>query len=344
MVFAGGGFRFGAYLGMYAAAVDAEKKPDILLASCGGAIAAAIIHALPDDSARKAWLCSPAMYDYSKQARSTPHAALHRVLLRALQRRFSKHKQAIIPDLFSEYLFEPPAAAIPLPPVNAYPDQPALAIIGAKILFAPAEVGHARAARELFAETVFADQRVHDLLRFGTAAVTQDLSQVSSIAADLCFESVYPLASAVLISTADVIYFPAVSHLGQFYSGGAVDLFPIEIAKQLATEIIMELKAPLDQSFAQPAWRSVYGIDGNARLREVQQNHAKIGNDVWIDTRDIRLQLRTEQVQKRMDWRTGRIRLVAAKTHVEFVAQMQAQWRYGYQRATAAFAKQRASS
>jgi predicted acylesterase/phospholipase RssA len=44
MVMGGGGFRFGIYIGMYAALRQAGKAPDVLLASCGGAIAAAIIH------------------------------------------------------------------------------------------------------------------------------------------------------------------------------------------------------------------------------------------------------------------------------------------------------------
>jgi hypothetical protein len=48
MVMGGGGFRFGIYIGMYAALRQAGKAPDVLLASCGGAIAAAIIHNLPD--------------------------------------------------------------------------------------------------------------------------------------------------------------------------------------------------------------------------------------------------------------------------------------------------------
>lgn len=340
MVFAGGGFRFGAYLGLYAAACDAGKKPDILLASCGGAIAAALIHALPNDQVRKAWLCSPSMYDYCRAAVSTPHAALHRVLMRAAQRRFSKRLAPIIPDLFSDYMFEPPSTPMPLPPAASYADQPALAIIGAKALFAPGDVGRERGARKLFEETVFAGARVHGLLNGETAALAQNPWQESTIAQRLSLESVYPLASTVLISTADVIYFPTVAHLGKHYSGGAIDLFPIEIAKLLATEIIMELKAPLDQNFALPAWRNVYGIDGDARLRQVQQQFS----DVWIDTRDIRLKLRHAQVQKRLDWRTGRISLVAAKTHAEFVAQMHAQWHYGYECGAAAFAKQSAKS
>ena len=58
MVLSGGGFRFGIYLGMYAAARDAGRAPDLVLASCGGAIAAAVIHTLPDPAAQKAWLAS----------------------------------------------------------------------------------------------------------------------------------------------------------------------------------------------------------------------------------------------------------------------------------------------
>ena len=340
MVFAGGGFRFGAYLGMYAAACDAGKKPDVLLASCGGAIAAALIHALPDDSTRQAWLCSPAMYDYCRAAVSTPHAALHRVLMRAAQRRFSKHLAPIIPDLFSEYMFEPPRFRIPLPPIVPYAAQPALAIIGAKVLFAPSDVGQVRGTRKLFAETVFACEHVQRLLAGETSALAQAPWHASSIAPSLSLESVCPLASTVLISTADVVYFPVVSHLGQRYSGGAIDLFPIEIAKRLAIEIIMEIKSPLDQNFAIPAWRSVYGIDGNARLHQVQQGFS----DVWIDTSDTRQKLRHAQVQKKLDWRTGRITLVAPKTYTDFVTHMQAQWQYGYECGTAAFAKQRANN
>ena len=77
---------------------------------------------------------------------------------------------------------------------------------------------------------------------------------------------------------------------------------------------------------------------------DAASNCANGGGDVWIDTRDIRQRLRTDQVQKKFDWRSGRISLVAPKTHADFIAQMQAQWHYGYQCATAAFAKHRANS
>ena len=75
MVMAGGGFRFGIYLGLYAAARDAGQAPDLVLASCGGAIAAALIHREPDVARQKAWLASPEMYNFWAGITPAPMAA-----------------------------------------------------------------------------------------------------------------------------------------------------------------------------------------------------------------------------------------------------------------------------
>src|SRR5450830_750930 len=89
MVLGGGGFRFGIYIGMYAALRQADKAPDVLLASCGGAIAATIIHNLPDPQAQRAWLASPEMYAFWCSLKSTRRAALAGSLLRAAKRKLS---------------------------------------------------------------------------------------------------------------------------------------------------------------------------------------------------------------------------------------------------------------
>ena len=112
MVMAGGGFRFGIYLGMYAAACEAGRPPDLLLASCGGAMAAAIIHSLPDDRQRKAWLTSPQMYAFCCQLKPSYRSGIVPVFAQALQRKLSTKRAPLIPDLFNNYLFEIP---LPLP-------------------------------------------------------------------------------------------------------------------------------------------------------------------------------------------------------------------------------------
>jgi predicted acylesterase/phospholipase RssA len=101
MVLAGGGFRFAYYLGMHAAAVETGNKPDLLLASCGGAIAAAVIQALPDDRQRKAWAASPALYRYLSNVESTAQAAILPAFAGAVRRRLQGGRAAIIPDLFN---------------------------------------------------------------------------------------------------------------------------------------------------------------------------------------------------------------------------------------------------
>lgn len=54
-VFSGGGTRYALYLGMYAAMQHYGVKPDLLIAACGGSIAANIINSFATDEQRKAF-------------------------------------------------------------------------------------------------------------------------------------------------------------------------------------------------------------------------------------------------------------------------------------------------
>src|SRR5471030_615973 len=121
MVMAGGGFRFGIYLGMFEALRQAGRAPDVILASCGGAIAATIIRNLPDDEQRRAWLTSPDMYRFWCGLKSTQRAKLTATLLSAARRKLARAKAPVIPDLFEDYLFEIPTQ-LPFPPLTGTPE------------------------------------------------------------------------------------------------------------------------------------------------------------------------------------------------------------------------------
>lgn len=329
MVMAGGGFRFGYYLGIYAAACQRNKAPDLLLASCGGAIAAAIIQVLPDDAERKAWLSSYEMYAFWCQLRSARHATLTQSFISAFRRRYFMRSVKIISDLFHDYLFEIPAV-LPLPPnaLHSVGKTPALGIIGGKLLYEKHEVGQRRGARKLFAETLFCNDRTGSLLVGMSSALGEIPGQDNAIAPHIITDSHMSLNDAVRISIADMFYFPCYSHVSGNYIGGVIDLFPLEIANRLADSVMMELKQPFDQAFAIPALRTVLGIDGNARLRHV---HAQFA-DTWIDTSDAHLILANQQIRKRLSWQHNQIRLDVPSTHAKYVAQIEAQWEYGYQR------------
>lgn len=330
LVLAGGGFRFGYYLGVHAAAEETGNAPDIVLASCGGAIAAAIIQALPDATARRAWAASSAMYEFLCAVQPTRYAAPRRALADIARRWLARTPIATVPDLFNDYLFDVPAA-LPLPPPGAA--VPALAIVGGRLLFQPHEAGTARAGRQLYEEIVFGPARAAALVA-GAAPAADSRWSSGAVAPRLATDSAMPVADAVRISVADMFYFRSHRHRGRDYTGGVIDLFPIELAQRLARRVTMERKAPFHRHLALPALRAVLGIDGAARLRHVHQQAA----DAWFDTGDVGTALRAHGIGKRIDWRRNRIVLAMPPTLAAYAEQVETQWQYGYRKGLAAFA------
>lgn len=329
MVLGGGGFRFSYYLGAYAAAVETNNAPDLLLATCGGAIAAAVIQSLPDDESRKAWVASPDMHDFLRNCRAADAATVRRVIRRAGRHWLLNAPAPQVPDLFHDYLFDLPEQ-MPLPPAVAIPAV-SVAIVGGKLLFRPDEVKQARAGRKLFVETVFGDPRTAALLTgMGAPASTAD----NAVSPALCVESGVSLADAVRVSISDMFYLPCFAIGTDHYMGGVIDLVPMEIAARLANRITAEHKAPFNQLFAIPAIRAVLGIDGNSRMREVRASPA----DTWIDTSDISAALKRNSIKKALSWKPPHVRLALPDTHEEYVRDVNMQWQYGYDRAIAAFA------
>ncbi len=334
MVMAGGGFRFGYYLGIYAAMRQQNKTPDLLLASCGGAIAAGIIQAFPDDAQRKAWICSPDMYQFWLQMRSSQQASIGRALTAALLRGLSTKSAYRIPDLFNDYLFEIPAE-LPAPPISCANEETDVAIIAGKLLFTEHELGQLRGARKLFAEIVFCTPRAAALLAGMQSPMSAEEGGGNAIAQDVLTDVTMPLAQAARASVSDMFYFRCHSYQGSHYIGGVIDLFPIEIANQLAEQVIMELKGPYDKLFSIPALRSVLGINGNQRLQHVLQQHA----DLWFDTSDMERALLENQIVKKIAWQRNRIELRMPSSYEAYVKMIESQWEYGFQRGLSAFSR-----
>lgn len=327
MVMGGGGFRFGIYIGMYAALRQAGKAPDVLLASCGGAIAAAIIHNLPDPEAQRAWLSSEKMYQFWCSLRATDNAALLGNLLAAARRKLSKASAPLIPDLFNDYLFEIPPE-LPFPPASGTP-QVDVAIIGGKLLFGPEDVGQRRGQRKLYAETVFCNQRAAAALQGMESPLNAPRWGEHAVAQQLLTDTSVPVTDAARISIADMVYFRSAQYRGEEYIGGVLDLFPVEIARALGDEVVMEFKEAFDQVFSIPAWRAVLGVDGNARLRYANSHLA----DLRIDSSDVSVVLAKQQLQQKLDWLRNRIELQMPPSYDIFIQHMRDQWQYGNERA-----------
>ena len=328
LVMAGGGFHFAYYLGIHAALCDADQRPDLLLASCGGAIAAALIQALPDDAQRKAWIASPQMYQFWRGLKSTPNARISHAFLSAMRRRFFGHNAKYIPNLFHDYMFEIPAY-LPLPVLSEKTVD--VAIVAGKLNYAENEVGQLRGQRKLFSEIIFCEQRAADLLHAFPVPLSDARYGDHAIDSTLLTDVTMQLADAVRASISDMFYFRCHSHGSEHYIGGVVDLFPLEVASHLAKSVVMELKDGYDETYGQPAIRTVLGFDGNRRLEHVLEQHA----DVWVDTSDMEQVFLHQRIYQKPIWYKNLIQIVTPASYEDFVRVIDAQWEFGYQRAMA---------
>jgi len=338
LVMAGGGFHFGYYLGIYAAMCESGRRPDVILASCGGAIAATIVQALPNDADRKAWLCTPQMYEFWRGLKSKQNARMTGAFVRAMKRRFFGHNAKYIPDLFNDYLFEIPEQ-LPLPVRAANTQHVDIAIVAGKLLYAENEVGQLRKSRKLFSETIFCEERAAALVSKLEAPLSSSQFGDTAVAPQLLTDVTMPIADAVRASIADMFYFRCHSHVSgnviNNYVGGVIDLFPIEVASHLAENVTMELKGFYDRTYGLPAVRTVLGFDGNQRLQHVLQQHA----DAWFNTSDMENYFFKQRIRQKVIWHKNKIDIVAPPTFDAYLKIIEAQWQYGYQRGLNSLAK-----
>jgi predicted acylesterase/phospholipase RssA len=337
LVMAGGGFHFGYYLGMHAALCESGRRPDLLLASCGGAIAAALIQALPDDAQRIAWLSSHDMYQFWRGLKSTPKARITHAFASAMRRRFSGHSARYIPDLFHDYMFDIPAQ-LPLPDLKEKTVD--VAIVAGKLNYSESEVGQLRGERKLFSEIIFCEQRAANLLDQFPVPLSDARFGDNAIDATLLTDVNMSLADAVRASISDMFYFRCHSVGSENYMGGVVDLFPIEVASHLAGSVVMELKGGYDKTYGLPAIRTVLGFDGNDRLEHVLDQHA----DVWVDTSDMEQVFLHQRTYQKLVWWQNRIRIVAPATYEDYVRMIEAQWEFGYKRGLAGVGRNTSAS
>ena len=269
MVLAGGGGQLGLHLGMHAAACEAGEAPDLLLGTCGGALVAALIHAEPDPARQLAWLAGPEMHRFWCRVRPRPGARLPSALRAAWQRALDRRPAPHLPDLRALALFE---AAGPWPSLSWRAGSGTDAVLlGARLLYDPAEAGQPRGARALFQAVAFGPEHACGLLSQALAATGAARHPGSAIAPE--WQAVpaasMALADALRISLTDMVYLPPAQAAGGLWLGGAVDLMPLELAARLADEVWAERKDTIPRWTMAPAWRAVLGIDAKRRQQEV---------------------------------------------------------------------------
>ncbi|MDD2182585.1 hypothetical protein OP500_04535 [Kingella sp. SNUBH-2017] len=342
LMMCGGGMRFGAYLGAYAALCERGRRPDALLASCGGGFAALTVALAPQPEDARRLLCSPAMHRVlmlacasSAPRRQTLFQAAWRWYLYRSPQRLARYLAAEGFDYLADELARLALFAL-ADGANAHnwldplfqaaggirADAPALLISAARL---ENENGRPRLRQLLFAPSAQAPlPAVPDC---ATAALSP------RIAAAVEIRPLKDWQAALYATISDMYYLaPLSAPEGGVYLGGVVDLLPIEQAAALAGTVYAEHKPPYARALALPAIARVLGFDAEARRQQAAAFAAPAGRILRLPFADIRTALRGHCPSRRFNLRSGRIEPQAVP-YAAFAAQMAAQWDYGYRRA-----------
>ncbi len=307
-LFSGGGSRFGYYLGSYAALIDHDLTPDIIIGTCGGSLSALLVQLAPDPKQLQPLACSRELYRVIKAIRHVaPNEANVSLKLRyslqaikrwRLSRNMTQLRRHQSIDNYQQLLDElQQLAMFRIENETQWLDEllqflptdsdkhnfkhtaPDIAIIASRLKqasdfdTADSIINSAPQLQEL----LFAPKRLSltDNDSSGLALTDTLLSPTHAVANGRIQPSVKTLsewdfATAVRASMADMYYLPPTHNqdLG-WCLGGVINLTPIELACQLADTVFAETKAGYDAWLAAPAIQRVFGFDPNQRLAQV---------------------------------------------------------------------------
>jgi hypothetical protein len=330
IAFSGGGTRFGIYCGMFAAMEDRKLVPDLIIGTCGGAIATAIINSFRTNEERKKYLQSEELYAFIQKTKLTEKKKLYRIGWYCLKKMCSGKNAPRIENVFDNYLVDMPEdISVPLPSLSLVSglNIPSI-IIGSEILFNRTDVGKARNGRKLYRKVLFTDEVTARGINCDNIQMKSKNYRSSAINSSIELMTDVSMLTAMRISISDMFYVQPVGYKNRYFAGGAIDLTPVELARSMAETVIFEKKnryTTMEESLV----RAVLGYSGNKRLDELE----KSGVDYWIDTQDAAQALTGHYCKKKMDWLRFQVAISLPDSYRQFVEDMDIQWQYGYNKA-----------
>ncbi|MDZ4676639.1 MAG: hypothetical protein SGI74_03935 [Oligoflexia bacterium] len=329
LVVAGGGFQTAIFLGIIEGALKSPNPPDVIVATCGGSVAAAITNAFPNVEDRRKFLVE----DYYESFRDVKlENNGFRYLIKSFFRVLGAAKSGVkekIPPIFEDYMVNIPIDPKIMPKLNIpfNPQGIPIIIIAGELdpEFGPDHVGELRRGRKLVTQTFFTDPMTATLLEGFESPVAYPESTVRKETKTIIDKT---LVQASRASISD-FYGTSLQNIdGTFYVTGATDLYAIEVGEYVADEVIMTYKRPFPKMF-QKAMKSVFRYDSNKRLKEVNAKDAAY----WIDITDTNTTLAKEEFGPAINWLTWKVNLRMAKTFEEYDARVTKLWNYGEERA-----------
>lgn len=324
IIFAGGGNRFAVYGGIYAALVENNLAPDLIIGSCGASLSTAIISHLKEPSKIEDYFKSKELYNLSKILKLTDERKFFKLPFYLLMNFLSLKKEKYIQDVVNRFLIDFPSDIEEfLPNLLNEKDKIDSIIIGSKLNFSLEDTNKKINNEKLYKEILFTNIKenlnIDKILRtnsYQNSLVDENIEIIDDLS----------LINASRISMADMFLMSPVFYKNNYYAGGAVDLLPFEIANFLADEIFLELKQSYNL-IENSALKLVLAYDGNKRFQEVSSMRAS----QWIDTSDMPLYFKKNYNFLSFNFLKMELKLNTIN-YEEYCNDIDLQWNYGYNR------------
>lgn len=280
-VFAGGGFEFTQFLGMMEALSAAGKSPDLIIASCGGGLAAMIVANIADAASRKEFIVSKEFRNLLRQTSATDKVESLRAMFSWYSKRKREAYEKLIPDIFKEYLVNvPDELPVPMFSDGFVKTSIPIIIVGGRALFTPEQVGQ-NINKKIYREIYFTSPAAATYVQNRKSPVAV-WSPESSIESDIEVVTDYKITEAARASITSPFLLPPARIHGEYLVGGSIDLYPLELARSLGDEVIMTYGEGYGDSGSGKIVKATYQYDPNSRLQIVHDLEATW----WVDFTD----------------------------------------------------------
>ena len=329
MVFPGGGLQFAIHLGALAAYEDAGQKPNLVIGTCGGSIAALLANYFEDPKERKEFLLSEKLYTALKNVKLV-RPGIGYALNDVWEMIGRKYRLTdTLPDFFSRYILSVPtdfSLSHMNVPFKKEGSMRAI-MIAAQLNYGPEQLGQKRGKRKLMREVYFTDDETAQHLaglesEIGGKFPDSYVDKYTRTITDA------PMAFASRASISDPYYINPGKIGDTYFLTGAVNLYPLELAQHLGDEVIMPYVAGFDSLVEQNVIASVFGFDNNKRLRNVTANEATR----WVDFTDTDVVYEDAGFNPSPNFWTFDIESRIPDSYEEYRRRLEVLWSYGYER------------
>ena len=293
MVLSGANFNSPMHIAFYDAAVDSLGPIDLVVGSCGGGMAAALINLFPDRQNRKDFIESSEFhqfllqFDYNRI--STTTILNH---LADLSRDgdydeeddyydFEERRGLEYPNLFSLAMLRVPAKLRSATLDRPFSRKIRTIIMGSRVNYdLEKQAGQPvpEGSRKLYTESYFTDAQTATWLK-GLKSYVGEKVPGSFLSEEVEIRSDVSVLDAARASVTDpYLVSPALVN-GEYYTAGSVNIDPINVARHLSKEVVTRYGTRFDEMVETPTLRHVYNYNPN-QVRRLAYGQ-KV--DYWID-------------------------------------------------------------